>query len=116
MSTQERSKVFFALRTVKIDPQVYGVLALTIVATKVNFVCWHVPSSITTTPSYKATIVKFPRCNGNLTRLGIDVLVILPHPPNLIGNRAAFNQSINLVIRRPLHASRPVRLHREHLS
>jgi hypothetical protein len=43
---------------VKVDPQVYGVVALAIVATEVNFVCRHVRCFITRLPHYKTTTVK----------------------------------------------------------
>jgi hypothetical protein len=72
MSAKERSKGFFALWTVvKIDPQVYRRLALAVVATKVNFVGWHMACCTTPMPSCKNTTVKFLRCNGNLTWLAL---------------------------------------------
>jgi hypothetical protein len=43
MVEKECTKGFFALRTVvKMDPQVYRVLAVALVATEVNFVSRHV--------------------------------------------------------------------------
>lgn len=58
-SAKEVSKALLAIRTVvEMNFQVNGMLALAIVAMKVNFVCRHVACSITRMSSYKASIVK----------------------------------------------------------
>ena len=78
-SAKEVSNALLAVWTVvEMNLQVNGMLALAIIATKVNFVCWHVPSSITTTLNCHDTTVKFVPGSGKiLSRLCIDVRVIL---------------------------------------
>jgi hypothetical protein len=68
-SAKEVSKALLAVRTVvEMNLQVNGVLALAIVAMKVNFVCWHVLSCITTTLNCNDTSVKFACGSGKFYR------------------------------------------------